>query len=579
MAKLFTGKEKQKKVFWKSFYLGVRKFMDFIICFYMLLMIVGLPFYNEEGYTHVGTDKAMFFRFWSKGCVYFMIPVAAIYVVTYFLQKAEARKQEEIYWKNRNKKKKEENKVQTNKILTNKIFTSIKSNLSLTDIGAILFGFSSLISFWLTRYPQEALMGTVYWYMGLYTQLVLVGSYFLISRIWTKRLWMIALFLPVSGIVFLLGFLNRFGIYPIEMINATPQFISTIGNINWYCAYLVTVLFGGVFLFWYSGDGMKWVKISLTVYVGIGFATLVTHGSSSGLLALIVAMVVLFCFSAMDKSGVRMMRFWMLALLLSGICFLVLSIRFLFPGKITYIESTVELMTLSSLPLVMVIVSGIFVLLTWGTRRVGVYPAKMFRVFMVIVLIVCGVGVVGFAALLVINTLHPGSIGILSNYAAFTFSPDWGSKRGATWQAGVKLFGEQDFWHKVFGVGPDAFAAALTQEGDTQLVEMVNRVFGGNRLTNAHNEWLTVLVNEGIIGCVGYVLMIVSAIYRYLRRGFQGEAKDQRACLAGACGLGILAYVVNSMVSFQQTMGAVILFLVLGIGEAYAGKHSKDRES
>jgi O-antigen ligase len=545
MAKL--ANKKQKEGFWSKSYNGLRGFMDLALCYYLVLMIVVLPFYNEAGYSHIGTDKAMFFRFWSRLFVCLVLPLGALLLAAYLGRRKEEgvlRETPQILWR------------------------GLRNNLSVTDMGAILFGISGIISYLMSDYKQEALMGTSGWYMGLYTHLVLVGSYFFISRLWVRRRWMVGLFVPVSFVVFLLGVLNRFGVYPIEMESTMPQFISTIGNINWYCAYLVTVFFAGAYFFWYGACKHKWQRVVLAVYVGIGFATLVTNGSSSGIMVLAVMMVVLFCLAVSRSDADAMLRFWLLSLLLSGVCLLLMGIRLLWPTRMTYIETTVELLTLSPLPLVMVLITGGFALVVWKTKSKGNYPMKLFRILRVILLTVCAIGTVGFVSMLVVNTLRPGSLGELSTLSVFTFSPEWGSKRGATWEAGVKLFGEQNFWHKLFGVGPDAFYAALDREGSSELVDMVTQVFDGSRLTNAHNEWLTVLVNEGILGFVGYVMMMVTGIFRFIKQSLvKGEGYD--AGFIGACGLGILAYSVNSMVSFQQSMGAVTVFLLLSIGEAY----------
>ena len=77
---------------------------------------------------------------------------------------------------------------------------------------------------------------------------------------------------------------------------------------------------------------------------------------------------------------------------------------------------------------------------------------------------------------------------------------------------------------------------------------------------------MTVLVNTGVLGCVSYVGMIVSAVIRYLK------GHPMNSVIAGACGYGILAITINNMFSFQQTMGMATLFVILGIGEAYAKK-------
>ena len=141
-----------------------------------------------------------------------------------------------------------------------------------------------------------------------------------------------------------------------------------------------------------------------------------------------------------------------------------------------------------------------------------------------------------------------------------TFNVSWGSARGGTWAAGARCFWEADFLHKIFGVGPDCLYAFLSNEGRVGLQTMVNDRFGGNRLTNAHNEWLTVLVDIGVLGLISYAGMMITAIRDFLRAG---ESK----MLVGACGICVLAYTVNNMFSFQQVMNISTVFVIMGIGE------------
>ena len=51
------------------------------------------------------------------------------------------------------------------------------------------------------------------------------------------------------------------------------------------------------------------------------------------------------------------------------------------------------------------------------------------------------------------------------------------------------------------------------------------------------------------------------AVFRYLKAG-------RKDVLAGAAGMGILAYTLNNIFSFQQIMSTSVVFLLLGIGEA-----------
>jgi hypothetical protein len=122
--------------------------------------------------------------------------------------------------------------------------------------------------------------------MGMWTQLGAVIVYFMISRMWQRNDWIVILTLPVSTIVFFLGYMNKFGLCLVDKEIINSSFISTVGNINWYCGYLVTVLFGGVYLLWWMGSEITWKRALLMGYVTIGFASLVTQGSSSGVQSL-----------------------------------------------------------------------------------------------------------------------------------------------------------------------------------------------------------------------------------------------------------------------------------------------------
>ena len=112
----------------------------------------------------------------------------------------------------------------------------------------------------------------------------------------------------------------------------------------------------------------------------------------------------------------------------------------------------------------------------------------------------------------------------------------------------------------MFGVGPDCMYAFLSNEASPELQNMVYDFFYGNRLTNAHNEWLTILVDIGVLGLVSYAGMMISVIRNFLHAG-------KKSMLVGACGFCVLAYTVNNMFSFQQVMNISTVFVIMGIGE------------
>lgn len=436
-------------------------------------------------------------------------------------------------------------------------------DLSSTDKFAALYGIAVLLSYLFTNYQEEALWGTASWRMGMWTQLGAVIVYFMISRMWQWKSWIPALILPVSAVVFALGYVNKFCLFPIDTQFVNTSFISTIGNINWYCGYLVTILFGGVYLLWRMEPEMTWKKLLLMAYVTIGFASLATQGSSSGIVTFAVVMFVLFGMSVRDSG--RMEVFWQEMTMFSGACLLTFILR---KGNVfsqeLVLEGMTDLLTFSMVTILMTMLSGTILCLIHRARLKRSYPEKLLHRIYCGIAIAVPVMILLVLLLTLINTVTGGALtpGITDPEVTkwLTFNVSWGSARGGTWAAGARCFWEADLLHKIFGVGPDCLYAFLSNEGSVGLQTMVNDRFGGSRLTNAHNEWLTILVDIGVLGIISYAGMMITAIRDFLRAG-------ENKMLVGACGICVLAYTVNNMFSFQQVMNISTVFVVMGIGE------------
>lgn len=512
--------------------------LEILVSTYMVLTLAVLPFYFRQGYSYIATDKAMLFRGIVRGLGRFLLLALPLFwIFSLVVRKREAAQKRESFRQR------------------------FRSAFSPLDGFLGLYGAAVAASYFYSRYREYALWGAEGWFMGLFTQLALVCSYFLISRLWHPRRSFFYLMYPVSGVVFLLGYLNRFDIYPIQMEMSSPSFISTVGNINWYCGYVVPVFFAGAAYFWRGGGKKGWQAALLSFYIWLGFATLITQGSASGIVALVTALLVMFCLSA-GKAG-RMRRFWAVMLLFSLACLFTMLLRLEAPERITYQDIYIDVLMTGPLPVFLTAVSGGMAIWLYGSRRKGIYPAKGFRLAAVLLAGTVGVLLAGFCVLTVMNTLRPGSIGELSSLSLFTFSDAWGSNRGATWKAGFFCFWEQDFLHKLVGIGPDAMAAYIHFYGDAsqKLRELVLNAFGGQTLTNAHGELLTILADIGILGLIGYGGGMFSAIGSFLRKG-----ENPVSC---ACGVAVLAYTANNLFSFQQTLNAATLFVLLGMGEAF----------
>lgn len=150
----------------------------------------------------------------------------------------------------------------------------------------------------------------------------------------------------------------------------------------------------------------------------------------------------------------------------------------------------------------------------------------------------------------------PAITGVLGETGYFEFGWDWGNGRGRSWMHCVKIFMEYNPFQKLFGCGPDV----LTFYSEAYHAEEVRSMWGNLILTNAHNEWLTALINFGIIGAVAYLSIFVSVVVR--------TAKDWRSqpVLLGA-GAAVLAYIGHNFFCYQQMVCTPLIFIVLGAAE------------
>ncbi len=526
----------------KSFETFCRTILSVLVSLCAILILAVMPFYFQEGYAHIGTDKSYFFRTGIVRMGKLILPVFAVWTACVLT----------------------ESLLHGKKGTVRSRIAGIRSRFVSTDVFCVLYFVAVVVSYLCSDYRQTARWGTRGWFMGMIPQLGLVAVYFLLSRfqMWEKR--MLGLCLPVSAAVFVLGCLNRFDIWPLPMVNSgLPLYISTIGNINWYCGYMVAVFFAGVGLLWLDRGTKPLYTVLLSAYAAVGFAALITNGSDSGLFALAVVLLVMFALSARDRDIQGIRRFWLILMLFAGSGLALAGLRILFPGRINYTTRLGDLLTYSPLPAALL---GVAALGLWlssqgdkGSLTVTRVAAAM-RIAAGILCVAVAVSVLAFVLMITVNTLRPGSLGALSDKALFTFDKEWGSYRGATWSIGLRCFGEQDLLHKTVGVGPDCMSDFLYEDASPALLQTAQEAFAGRRLTNAHCELLTLLVNVGLWGGLAFAGILFSVLKRFL------SARKHNA-YAAACGLCVLAYFANNLWSFQQSMSVVTIFAIMGLGE------------
>lgn len=498
---------------------------SFYVMLYLVLMAVWFPFFLTWGYRQAGTDKSMLFRYLGLGLLMSVLPCMLIY---WFCQ-----------WRSEKKKKFLENICDSDKLV-------------------LAFLFVTIVSFLCSENMEEAFWGAKGWYVGFVTQVIYIASYFFISRFLEGKWILIPMFAFSSGISYVLGILNRFSVYPFQLEGANPSFISTLGNINWFCGYWSVFFPMAVGLFYCGYRARKGYRIFTGIYLAIAAAAGAVQGSDSAMLVFGAVTLVLFLVSG--KGKVQRVAFFETVMVICAGCQLLRIVRVIFPEAMNYDCATTDILTGGNVTLILLLVAFAFREILCKLDKEEKKLVRYFEIERLVVLSTLIVGVCVFVGLIVQNTINPGSIGALSDKSLFTFNAKWGSSRGVTWTAGLKVFEDMPLGRKLVGLGPDSFAYGVYKEGSSA-TQMVMDVFGNSRLTNAHNEWITVLVNMGILGLFSLVGMFFSKTARFLVKGAASP-------FVFACGLSLIGYMSNNIFSFQQVLNGPFVYIMMGIGEA-----------
>lgn len=449
--------------------------------------------------------------------------------------------------------------------------------LAKLDIYMLLFLLISTISYFASPYKniginderdsffyEGPLWGTKGWCIGLVLILIMVGMYFATSRFfkYTHLIW-IPILIATMGI-FVFGIFNRYGYYPVEIKGANPSFLSTIGNINWFAGYqsVLAPIFIGLFL----ASKKKPVKVLLGVCVYISNFLVLVNASDSIVFAFVAIMFVLFLLSL--KSEEDMIKFCNVMLLFVAAEFTVILLESVFKVKRTMVGSIGEIFIKGPVPYILLV---LFIALRFFFSLCKLNKAKYPNVIkekgVKISLIAVGAILLLYVLLIVINTATKVALPIIGDNKAFLFTEKWGSNRGATWMCGWLAFKDLKFVNKLIGVGPDMFYNAIYGSIDAHTLSI--KIFSDQRLTNAHNELLTLLVNVGFLGVVSFIGMCVSAIKLFIN-----AAKENKYMLMFL--LSMIMYLANNVFSFEQITNTPFFFFVIAIGASAVVKEAKN---
>ena len=494
---------------------GVYVFLFFLVLVYSL--------YAPEGYIQIATNKYLFYRKLCLITAAVMIPSVLLYYM------APHRKG----------------------------VRRVVDNISATDIFVLLYLLVNIISFVGTEYREEALWGTSGWYMGFGMQLFFIGTYFLVSRFYDGRIDVLPFFMTATFVVFLWGLLNRFSIYPIDMQYDNEQFISSMGNINWFCGFWSIFFVIGVVLYLITENRRMRIFSGIFSVLSLGLGAV--EGSDSAFLSMCVVFYFLFLISF--QKAEYMKRWLELGIFYCAAC-QVMRIIVTIDKKSLSMDTTTMWIMLGNLTLAaLILLCALRIYIGKANEKYDEdeqWIRKWIWLKYAVIGLTTGVLIV-YLILLIYNTRAPGSLGALSKYTIFLFDGHWGSARGATWRDGFAIYRTFSFRERLFGVGQDCFA--IHGYGIPELAARLKEEWPGSRLTNAHNECITHLVNVGIFGMLSFIGIFWSSFKRLLER-----AAKEPLCFVFAA--SVLSYFIHNQFSFAQVLNTPYIYMMLGLGES-----------
>ncbi|MCM1058247.1 MAG: O-antigen ligase family protein [Firmicutes bacterium] len=495
---------------------------------YLVLILLILPLYAPNGYVMIGDIKYLFFR---NMTLFFAAVTAMMCIAMAVMQDGERKKH---------------------------------IRLSYTDIMVLLYGAGSIMSWCCSADRTQAWWGAPGWYMGLLSQLMFVWIYFAVAR-WCDDFKGIAwAFYAGAAAVMALGILNRYVFDPFSMFVGLDDWnrthlLSTIGNQNWYCGYLSVA--SAVCIYFACAEGKTRRAAGLTGCLLL-FWTILTQGSEGGYLILLAEMTVVFLWSLKDRRKLlAVLNVWTccpVAVFIGKYC-----IRF--RGLMLVEDGTLAggLFWKGWLPVLFVLV--IFSVLLCVREKRGYTDRLKAGTIQKIVLRTTGILlVIGVAVFLACQIWDPAWF-FLGGRELLRITDSWGNGRGALWRICAESFMQGSFSEKLIGVGPDCLSNVIYALYPVNDIIHAAGQWETAYYANAHNEWLNMLVNQGILGLLFYGGIFVTLFVRLWKHRHESSlALMGLLAMAGYCAYGT--------VSFQQAVSTPLIFAVMGISEAMLRK-------
>jgi len=446
--------------------------------------------------------------------------------------------------------------------------------LSVTDIALGGFLLVSIIGTLTSGRISHCFLGLTYSNtntgrnMGLLMILMLAVCYLVISRFfYSKKFVYYGIFIGIT-IVVGLAVLNYHRIDPLGIFekyasqeNVQQNFTSTIGNKNYLSALVCVSLMFSFGMAISTKDLI--MRVVAFVSTAIQFMGLLVATSDGGFLGFFAGMAVLLVVASRSKD--KLMWYFL------GLAIMMLSAKFLAIFKEDskgYTSFSAFFLESGIVYAVLLVSAAIFALLYWFSHKNAefVLPSYLFYIVLGVISTAVAVIIGLFVYYSVIDTTTV--IGKDDFRRFFRYDDHWGTHRGFFWNRTFKVFGDMNFFEKLFGAGPETYHF----EFEPFFNELSIFTNGKEGSTNsAHNVYLNYLITHGIVGLGAYLTFVGAAIVRAFK-----NAKENP--LAYICLGVIVAYVAQDFVNISNPLNTSWLFAFIALSEACALRANKPEQ-
>ncbi len=447
----------------------------------------------------------------------------------------------------------------TKKLIGSLLPKNWKRTFFVSDIAAVLFLIATAVSTLCSDYFYESFWGNEGRYSGMFLLSLYVISYLIISRFWKPKGWLMELFLVTGMIMCVIGITDYFRMDVLNFrgpdvpLEESDIFTSTIGNINYYTAYVGMIMGFCAALFLTAKK--RWQVMWYYGCMIISFFAIIMGCSDNAYLAL-AAMFGLLPFAVFqDRQCVK--RYLVMLATFFTVVLCIDRINQVFGDTVIGLDSLFGVITSFGGLVYAVILLWVVAAGFWFYDRKKSAAGKK-----------CGNGFVyawgGFSLLVLLAFAfvvydaniggHADRYGAARNY--LVFSRSWGSERGYIWGASMKLYQEFSWVKKLFGYGPDTFGILTTSNIIYEMTRITGKLYDC-----AHNEYLHYLLTVGIVGTAAYVTFLGASI------GCMWKNWKKNPYIIGAL-TAVLCYAFQAIINNSLPLTTPMMWLLLSIGVA-----------